>query len=76
LEHSAKFGDTLTISETLATRGPKFGPDFNPDDLELIDRGTMEFNLSCTSGSVNYNGSQAGCLAAPDPIVCAGMLVV
>ena len=61
-------GDALTISETFATSGPRFGPDFNPDDLELIDWGTLEFSLGCTGGGVNYNGSLAGYPAASLPL--------
>jgi hypothetical protein len=50
----------LVISEVFQTRGPVFGPDFNPDDLELIPWGEMRFNLSCSSGSMSYDGTLAG----------------
>ncbi|MDX1555689.1 MAG: M14 family zinc carboxypeptidase, partial [Xanthomonadales bacterium] len=57
-------GDELVISQTLATRGPRFGPDFDPNDLELIEWGTLRFSLGCDSGSVDYDGSLAGFPAA------------
>jgi hypothetical protein len=50
----------LVISETLQTRGPTFGPDFDPDDLEAIPWGEMRFNLDCNSGTMSYDGSAAG----------------
>jgi len=54
----------LVISEVFRTRGPEFGPNFNPDDLELIPWGEMRFELSCNSGKVTYDASEAGFGAA------------
>lgn len=50
----------LVITETFQTAGPTFGPDFNPGDLVLIPWGELRFDLSCSSGSVTYNGTAAG----------------
>lgn len=54
----------LVISEVFRTRGPEFGPGFDPVDLELIPWGTLRFNLSCSTGSVSYDGTPAGFGAA------------
>jgi hypothetical protein len=53
-------GDELVIAETFQTAGPVFGPDFNPDDLDLIPWGELRFSLSCNEGSVTYDGTPAG----------------
>jgi hypothetical protein len=53
-------GDELIIAETFQTAGPVFGPDFNPDDLDLIPWGELRFDLSCNAGSVTYDGTPAG----------------
>jgi hypothetical protein len=50
----------LVISEVFRTRGPVFGPDFDPADLELIPWGELRFSLSCETGSVIYDGTPAG----------------
>jgi hypothetical protein len=50
----------LVISEVFQTRGPVFGPDFDPNDIELIPWGEMRFTLSCETGSVTYDGTPAG----------------
>jgi len=57
-------GEELVIAETFQTRGPVFGPDFNPDDLVLIPWGELRFDLSCLTGSVSYDGTAAGFGAA------------
>ncbi len=49
----------LVIPEAFRTRGPAFGPDFNPDDLELIPWGEMRFDLSCNAGEMSYNSTVA-----------------
>ena len=67
-------GDELTVSETFATRGPVFGPDFNPDDLELIDWGTLQFVLGCNGGGVQYDGRRAGFPAAALPLTRLSVL--
>jgi len=50
----------LVIPEVFQTRGPIFGPDFDPNDLELIPWGEMRFTLSCGTGSMSYDGTPAG----------------
>ena len=57
-------GDELVIADTFQTRGPVFGPDFDPADVELIPWGEMRFDLSCLTGSVTYDGTAAGFGAA------------
>ncbi len=49
----------LVIAETLQTRGPKFGPEFDPSDLEVIPWGEMRFTLECDAGSFAYDGTPA-----------------
>ena len=51
-------GEELVITETFSTRGPSFGPDFNPDDLELIPWGELRFDLRCINGKMSYNSVQ------------------
>ncbi len=53
-------GEELVISEVFKTRGPVFGPDFDPEDLELIPWGEMRFSLACNTGSMSYDGTPAG----------------
>jgi hypothetical protein len=54
----------LVIADTRQTRGPSFGPDFDPADLEFIPWGEMRFDLNCNAGSVDYDGTPAGFGAA------------
>ncbi|MBT8047731.1 MAG: hypothetical protein HKN57_09370 [Xanthomonadales bacterium] len=50
----------LVVSEVYQTRGPVFGPEFDPADLELIPWGSLRFDLNCNAGRVTYDGSIAG----------------
>lgn len=50
----------FVMTEVFQTRGPVFGPDFDPADLELIPWGSLRLELSCTTGSVTYDGTLAG----------------
>ena len=52
--------DEIVISEVLQTRGPVFGPDYDPADLEFIHWGELRLRLSCGSGSVSWDGRPAG----------------
>lgn len=37
-----------------ATRGGRFGADFDPDEVELIDWGTLTMDLGCLDGTIEY----------------------
>lgn len=54
----------LVVADTLRTSGPKFGPDFNPDDLVTTHWGEMRFSLGCNSGMIDYDGTPSGFGAA------------
>ncbi len=50
-------GSKITFPELLSPRGGKFGPDFDPEDVEYPVWGSMEFDFSsCDSGRVDYTG--------------------
>ncbi len=48
-------GEELVFTELFAPRGPKFGPDFNPDDLDLVPWGSARFTLNCLDGRMEFN---------------------
>jgi hypothetical protein len=37
-----------------ATRGGRFGPDFDPDAVELVEWGSLDMALECSAGEANY----------------------
>ena len=51
-------GNQLVFEDLLRFEGPRFGPDFEPDDLVSISSGslTIEFS-SCNQGLAEYSGS-------------------
>jgi len=50
-------GSKITFSNLQSARGGKFGPDFNPEDVEFPHWGTLEFDFSsCDAASVEYSG--------------------
>ena len=50
----------INISDLFATRGPRFGPDFDPADLELSTWGQLEMDLSCSQLGYRYSSSASG----------------
>ena len=53
-------GDDLLLTEVFSTLGPVFGPDFDPAALQLVPWGSLQFNLGCEAGGVNYDGRTGG----------------
>lgn len=50
-------GSKITFPELLSPYGGKFGPDFDPADVEYPVWGTLEFDFSaCDSATANYSG--------------------
>jgi hypothetical protein len=53
-------GDTIRFPSAYTTRGPRFGPQFDPNAVQLIPWGTIEFRFTgCNSGQVSYSGPAA-----------------
>jgi len=50
----------LFFDDMLTTSGGIFGPDFDPDSVDVKSWGTLEMNLDCNSGTANYNGTEDG----------------
>lgn len=50
----------LAFDNMLTTSGGIFGPDFDPQTVELKPWGSMEMDLTCESGTVTYNSSEEG----------------
>ena len=50
-------GDTIRFTSAYTTRGPRFGPQFDPAAVQLIPWGTIEFRFTdCNNGRVSYAG--------------------
>jgi len=50
----------LFFDDMLTTSGGIFGPEFDPDSVEVKSWGTLEMDLDCNSGTANYNGTEDG----------------
>ena len=50
----------LVLDQVYAPTGPKFGPDYDPDDLVLNEWGSLDFNLSCSGFSYSYESEGFG----------------
>jgi hypothetical protein len=59
-------GESLRFEALRSARGPVFGPDFDPDALDLSVWGELELRLDCTGGVADYQ--------AVDPAFGAGSL--
>ena len=44
----------IVFPQLHSSQGARFGPDFDPDDVELIEWGSLVLELKCLSGSVSY----------------------
>ena len=53
---SAEDGDVIEFGEIYITRGPKFGPDYDSDDLEIevVGQASMSFE-DCDKGEFSYS---------------------
>lgn len=50
-------GDRIRFDSALTTRGPRFGPGFDPASLQMIPWGTIEFRFtSCNEAQMTYSG--------------------
>ena len=53
-------GDRIIFDSAITTRGPKFGPSYDPAQLQLLPWGTLEFQFTtCNQASVTYAGPAA-----------------
>ena len=53
-------GDRIRFEGAITTRGPRFGAQYDPAQLQLIPWGTIEFRFtSCNEGEVTYAGPAA-----------------
>ncbi|HYC35135.1 MAG TPA: hypothetical protein VEC19_01845 [Usitatibacter sp.] len=53
-------GDRIRFEGAFTTRGPRFGAQYDPSQLQLIPWGSLEFRFSgCNEGEVTYAGPQA-----------------
>jgi hypothetical protein len=50
----------LVFDEMLTSSGGIFGPEFDPDLVELKPWGSLELDLNCTSGTATYSSSEDG----------------
>lgn len=46
--------NVIDISEMLTTSGGRFGPEFNPDDVEITPWGSIRIELDCDFGKLDY----------------------
>lgn len=52
-------GDRIRFASAYSTRGPRFGAQFDPAQVERIGWGTLEFRfLDCNRGEVRYAGPE------------------
>lgn len=53
-------GNVIEFSTVFTTRGPRFGPAFNPDDFLSTPWGSLRLEFSdCLNGRVHYSGPSA-----------------
>lgn len=53
-------GDTIRFGNAYTTRGPRFGPQYDPSAVQIIPWGTIEFRFTgCNSGQLTYAGPSA-----------------
>jgi hypothetical protein len=53
-------GAVLAFPDMLTTRGPTFGPDFDPADVEELPWGSLELEISCEGGEARFTPTEAG----------------
>ena len=53
-------GDTIRFANAYTTRGPRFGAQYDPNAVQLIPWGTLEFRFTgCNNAQVSYAGPAA-----------------
>jgi len=53
-------GDRIHFETVLTTRGPRFGPGYDPAQLQVIPWGSLDFQFfDCNSGQFSYTGPLA-----------------
>jgi len=53
--NGARDGDDIYFETLHSTKGARFGDEFDPDDVELIDWGSLRLSLSCGSGTADFH---------------------
>lgn len=53
-------GNVLEFPQMLTTRGPTFGANYNPADVEELSWGSMELELSCEGGEARFTPTEPG----------------
>lgn len=53
-------GDVLRFTDMLTTRGALFGPEYDPDDVEVLPWGSLELEIGCESGEARFNPTEEG----------------
>ncbi|MEN1728348.1 MAG: hypothetical protein AAGJ52_07895, partial [Pseudomonadota bacterium] len=54
LGESTGENDTINLEGVLSARGARFGRAFDPDEVELFEWGAIQMNLSCLTGTADY----------------------
>ena len=53
-------GDRIRFTQAVTTRGPRFGPTFDPTQFQRIPWGTLEFRfVACNEAEIDYAGPPA-----------------
>ena len=50
----------LVFDDMLTSSGGIFGPEFNPDDVDLKPWGSLELDLTCEGGTATYSSTEEG----------------
>jgi hypothetical protein len=50
----------IMVDDVVITRGGRFGPDFNPDDVVRESWGSLQIELGCDYGKLDYSSSVSG----------------
>lgn len=53
-------GDRLVFDELFTTAGGVFGPDFDPDAVTVAPWGSLELDLTCSTGTARFAPTEAG----------------
>lgn len=53
-------GDEIEFDSLSTTLGGRFGPDFDPEAVELVPWGTLWMNLNCDDGAMTYDSPLSG----------------
>jgi hypothetical protein len=53
-------GDRLVFDELFTTAGGVFGPDFDPDAVTVAPWGSLELDLTCSTGTAGFTPTEAG----------------